>query len=64
MPFRLDRDRARRSFAEFEPGCPERGESSDDNQATLVSTGTTLKLDAKVDVTFDVVVGKAGMRVS
>jgi hypothetical protein len=40
------------------------GQSSDDNQATLVSTGTTLKLDAKVDVTFDVVVGKAGMRVS
>jgi hypothetical protein len=43
---------------------PSGGQSSDDNQATLVSTGTTLKLDAKVDVTFDVVVGKAGMRVS
>jgi hypothetical protein len=44
------------------------GNFSDDNQAMLVSTGTTFKLDAKVDVTFsddlDVVGGKAGMRVS
>jgi hypothetical protein len=40
------------------------GNLSDDNQATLVSTGTTLKLFAKVEVTFDVVVGKAGRRVS
>jgi hypothetical protein len=43
---------------------PSGGQSSDNNQATLVSTGTTPQARRQVDVTFDVVVGKAGMRVS